>query len=166
MDVFFKYNPELEPKAEAVFLHMNKDYSAVYEIKNNELYLIQLEYQRYNENGVLENVNWIEETFEGIKEVKLSWFTAELIIEPFTRNFEDKLKGKYEIITFVKGVVKNTFETTELGVEKIKCQLIKKFKVTQEYEQLTKDYPEWSALEIEKIIVADSILDLMTKYDE
>jgi hypothetical protein len=166
MEVFFKSNPELKPKAESVIMQMSKNYSAVYEIKNGDLYLIQLEYQRFNKDSVLESVNWIEETFNDLEEVKLSWFTAALIIEPFTRNHELKSNGKYQKVSFVKGAVTDTSELTIKEVDKFKHQLFEKFKMTPEYEQLTNDYPDWSSEEIERIIVADSIVDLLTKFEE
>ena len=167
MEVFFKKYPELAPKnAVTVIMQMSKDYSAIYEIKNGDLYLIELNYSRYNEADILENVNWITETFKDQNEVKLDWFTSTLIIYPRTRNFEKSTSEKFHLVKILKGKVKEINELTVQEFQKLKHRLFKKYKKTEEFKLMKKKYSNSSNWQIENLIIGNSIFDLMSKHEK
>jgi hypothetical protein len=165
MDEFFKKHPELAPKnAVTVFLNMTKDYSAVYEIKNGTLYLIELNYSRGNGDGDIENVDWIAETFKDQNEVKIDWFTNVLIILPRTRNLEPSKCEMYHTVKIIDGEVKGINGYTEKEFYKFRHQLFRQYRKSTEFKLLKKEYSFYSKKEIERLFIGNSIFGILSKY--
>ncbi|MDB2473827.1 hypothetical protein N9W70_05190 [Schleiferiaceae bacterium] len=160
MELYFELYPELVPKPDIFWIHTNKNYSAVYELKDSVLYLIEINIERLTNDSSYNKVNVISEIFEGQSRVEMDWLSTILIIEP-----ESFQKGKYEIIHFDKGKLRSTKMAKLKQVKKLKHNLFEEFTHTDEFLQIKKQHSDWTNESIEQIVVRDKILEYSSQID-
>lgn len=81
LEEYFEKHPDEKPQSDVTNTALWRGYIATFEIKDNQLFIKDIEIQYYDE--ISDEYLWrsvIEEVFPNQKEVKVDWFTGLLVI--------------------------------------------------------------------------------------
>lgn len=168
LEPYFGKFPEQDPAPDKLFLGATKQYTAYYELRDSILYLKSIYTAKFDEDSSLISVNVIADIFKGQQEVKMKWFSTNLIIgtdilgrKRVVGNQKDE---DFFILQIDGGELKSIKRTNPRKIKKLKHQLFKEFSKTDKYTSITKQYPEAKPREVE-VILGNRILDYTSKIE-
>jgi len=168
LEPYFDLFPDLRPYG--FCFQITKCYSAIYEIRDSKLYLIELKIFKYPESWETKDV--LSKVFDGKAEVLMEWYTSTIVID--LNN--SKIKGEYikrRKYSHLKITIKNGFvvqkrKSSYRGVNRLKNKLFRQFKKTDEFRGIREKYRKIDITKIsslKKIVIGDKVLDYMAKID-
>lgn len=148
LETFFEKYPDKRPKGGIMSTALWRGYVATFEVKDNQLYLKDIEIQYYdtilNESYSYKWRSFIKEVFPDIEAVKIDWLTGLLVIPHGNLvNYVHMGYGstyKYYILLEIdKGDLKKEKRFKYKEYEKFKERQFHVFKQTEEYKKLKAD---------------------------
>jgi hypothetical protein len=147
METYFKKYPDKRPKSELMSTGLHRGYVATFEVKENLLYLNDIEIEVYA-NGKNFPTKWKSvknEIFPNQKLIKIDWVTG-LLVLPFGKTVDcGKYYGdnwtyeNYVLLEMNKGILKRVKQFSYTNFEKFKEKQFEAFKQTDEYEKIKID---------------------------
>jgi hypothetical protein len=148
LEAYFEKNPDKRPQGGIISTALWRGYVATFEIKDNQLYLKDIEIQ-YQDTTSKESYNYkwksvINEVFPKQKEIKIDWLTGLLVI-PHGKlvNYVHMGYGStyknYILLEIDKGDLKKELNFKYKEYEKFKERQFQVFKQTEEYKKIKTD---------------------------
>lgn len=170
LEDFFEKYPDKRPKSEMVSTALWRGYIATFEIRANQLFVIDIEIEALKDT--LKNdyqTYWrsvIKEVFPDQKDVKIDWFTGLLVI-PYGKmvNYVHMGYGstfkKYILLEIEAGNLNKEARFNYKEYEKFKEKQFLEFKKTDKYKQMVNDLKK----ENDNVEFIDSFLrDFIIEY--
>ena len=163
MEVFFANNDIKQPEPDIWIFQTNKNYVATYEVKDNQLYLVELKYPVYDSDSNLVSKDWITDNYDS-REILLDWYSTTLILEPLRGPTNGK-GNNFITLDIANGRILDETRLSYRAIQKYKKKLFKKFKNTEKFNSIKEEYQDFTDNEIREFVIGESILDLMSTYE-
>jgi hypothetical protein len=151
LEAFFKTNPDKRPKGGIRSTALWRGYVATYEIRNNQLYVKDIEIECIDTSSKESfNYKWksvFNEVFPNQKEFKVDWLTG-LLVMPYGKllNYVHMGYGStyknYILLEIDKGDLKKERQFKHKEYEKFKERQFQAFKQTEEYKNIRAELQE------------------------
>ena len=148
MEEYFKKYPDRRPKDGISSTALRRGYVATYEIKNNQLFLKDIEIQ-VCEGKKCKTTKWksvFNEIFSDQELIKIDWVIGILIL-PYGKKVNNILDmgyasayENYIVLTFENGILKKEQQFDNKEFEEYKEKRFQEFKKTEEYKKVRKDF--------------------------
>lgn len=139
MEQYFRYYPEKRPVPNIDTTIINRNYRAVFEVKNNKFFLNNIYIQGKNKN--IKDLSVLQELSPKNEPMFLSWisglFDIGLGSEKFTKNDTvNPIYDQYIVFEIDKGIIGRTEYFTYNQLKLFKDYQYRRFKETQDYKRL------------------------------
>jgi len=136
LEGYFKEFPEKRPESEMVMTALWRGYIAVFEIKENQLFINQLKI--FTDTKL--NLKTLNNLFPNNN--KFEWFSGLIRIDDFRGEYDDEndINAVYEILEIKRGNLLNHWKLNHEDFISFKNILFDDFKKTNNYEKL---YSRW-----------------------
>ncbi len=139
MEQYFRYYPEKRPVPNIDTTIINRNYRAVFEVKNNKFFLNNIYIQGKNKN--IKDLSVLHELSPKNEPMFLSWisglFDIGLGSEKFTKNDTvNPIYDQYIVFEIDKGTIGRTEYFTYNQLKLFKDYQYRRFKETQDYKRL------------------------------
>jgi len=168
LENYFNQFPQKKPKERIISTSLWRGYIATYEIKNNILYLINIEIQILSSDSTNNNkINWIsviKEVFPNQDSIIIDWFTGLLLLSPININKNSKIINNYIILEINVGFKIKSIKFDFKSLNNFIDQQFIEFKNTNDYIIIFTFYKNYykSKMKINNII-KNNILEFSTK---
>ena len=145
LEKFFEKNPELKPLDEIQSTALHKGYVASFEIKNNQIFLTDIEVLS-KDKDVKEGYPYkfksvLNDIFPNSKSIQMVWFTG-IVVIPYGKNlnytsYERELEDdNYFVLEFENGNLNKEICLNNENYLAFKKEQYEKFKLTNEYKEV------------------------------
>jgi len=140
LNEYFKRHPEKWPRPTVVSTGLWRGYIATFEIRNNELFLKDIEVEAYTEENKYSTNSILSEFLAGKPELKIDWFSGLLIIADgkmieYVHMGFGSIYENYILIEIKNGNFVKETRMNHIEYKQFQDKQFEEYKKTQEYKE-------------------------------